>query len=246
MPAPSPSTGSESAVFEVALDRLTVIENWERIPEGAVHDSTAETSRNAVTTTASGISAQSAAPAEPNRAATERRPNPATRPAVSSVGQTRVIASGDVLTPANRSPCTQPTSSGSAKAAAISQAAKVTSKAAACKSKTSTKAAERNISNTGDVVDGKENEEQLPPLDALDDFEARRRRAVFTAMLLLLEHGASDADYLSHLVAPMSGEELQQVAEERALAGKRSHGSERLWLGVRMDARWHGTRHGVR
>ncbi|GLI66109.1 hypothetical protein VaNZ11_009820, partial [Volvox africanus] len=65
-----------------------------------------------------------------------------------------------------------------------------------------------------------EKEEEVPPLDSLDDFEARRRRAVFTAMLLLLEHGARDAEHLSHLVAAMSGEELQQVAEERALAGR--------------------------
>ncbi|GFR44018.1 hypothetical protein Agub_g5173, partial [Astrephomene gubernaculifera] len=51
------------------------------------------------------------------------------------------------------------------------------------------------------------------------DFEARRRRAVFTAMLLLLERGARDEGQLGRLVAPMSGEELLQVAEERALAG---------------------------
>ncbi|GIL56789.1 hypothetical protein Vafri_12095, partial [Volvox africanus] len=71
-----------------------------------------------------------------------------------------------------------------------------------------------------DAKNEKAKEEEVPPLDSLDDFEARRRRAVFTAMLLLLEHGARDAEHLSHLVAAMSGEELQQVAEERALAGR--------------------------
>ncbi len=55
----------------------------------------------------------------------------------------------------------------------------------------------------------------LPP----GDFEQRRRRAVFTAMLLLLERGARDGRELSRLAAAMSGEELLGVAEERALAG---------------------------
>ncbi|KXZ51312.1 hypothetical protein GPECTOR_13g799 [Gonium pectorale] len=39
-------------------------------------------------------------------------------------------------------------------------------------------------------------------------------------MLLLLEHGARDVAHLSKLAAPMSGEELLGVAEERALAGR--------------------------
>ncbi len=34
----------------------------------------------------------------------------------------------------------------------------------------------------------------------------------------LLEHGAKDAEELQRLLQPMSGEELMQVAEERALA----------------------------
>jgi hypothetical protein len=53
------------------------------------------------------------------------------------------------------------------------------------------------------------------------DPEARRRRAVFTAMLLLLEKGARDNEQLTHLANPMSGDELLQVAEERFLAGVR-------------------------
>lgn len=55
--------------------------------------------------------------------------------------------------------------------------------------------------------------------DAGASFDQHRRRAVFTAMLILLEKGASSEDDLCRLLAPMSGEELEQTAEERALAG---------------------------
>ncbi|KAJ9529431.1 hypothetical protein QJQ45_013706 [Haematococcus lacustris] len=58
---------------------------------------------------------------------------------------------------------------------------------------------------------------QAPPAAVL---EAQRRRVALAAMLQLLEGGASSQVQLSQLAAPLTGEELMQVAEERSLAGK--------------------------
>lgn len=52
------------------------------------------------------------------------------------------------------------------------------------------------------------------------ELERRRRRIALIAMLKLLDHGAKDIKGLAELTACMSGEELEQVAEERALAGR--------------------------
>ncbi|KAG2496648.1 hypothetical protein HYH03_005468 [Edaphochlamys debaryana] len=67
---------------------------------------------------------------------------------------------------------------------------------------------------------GSDSEDPSTGDGTLDAFEVQRRRAVFTALLLLLEKGAADEAALERLVAPMSGEELLGVAEERALAGR--------------------------
>ncbi|KAF5835749.1 hypothetical protein DUNSADRAFT_6930 [Dunaliella salina] len=60
----------------------------------------------------------------------------------------------------------------------------------------------------------------LPGVSMEASLEARRRMAAFQAMLLLLEHGAAGEAELAQRAAPLSGDELMQVAEERSLAGK--------------------------
>lgn len=89
--------------------------------------------------------------------------------------------------------------------------------------KTSDTAAANSSTHENDSFDDDGDEEDLAAFDPASlppgDFEQRRRRAVFTAMLLLLERGARDGADLSRLAAAMSGEELMGVAEERALAG---------------------------
>ncbi|WIA32251.1 hypothetical protein OEZ86_003098 [Tetradesmus obliquus] len=62
--------------------------------------------------------------------------------------------------------------------------------------------------------------QQEPHDAAMQELSRERRRRAFIGMLKLLEHGAADERQLQQLVAPMSDEELLQVAEERSLAGK--------------------------
>ena len=55
-----------------------------------------------------------------------------------------------------------------------------------------------------------------------EDFQRQRRRAAFAAMLVLLYQGAKDEEHLCQLITPMSGDELEHAAEERALAGEQA------------------------
>lgn len=66
---------------------------------------------------------------------------------------------------------------------------------------------------------------QLQLRRILEQLETARAILQQPTMLLclpcrLLEHGADDPEQLNKLIAPMSDEELLQVAEERSLAGK--------------------------
>eukprot|EP00798_Chlamydomonas_sp_ICE-L_P018305 gene18305-24765_t len=54
----------------------------------------------------------------------------------------------------------------------------------------------------------------------MEILEAKRRKAAFKSMLILLERDASTEAELLKLCAPLSGDEMIHVAEERALAGK--------------------------
>ena len=51
-------------------------------------------------------------------------------------------------------------------------------------------------------------------------FEQSRRKAAFLAANRLLEVGAANDQQLAEITAPLSGEELLNAVEERALANK--------------------------
>ncbi|WIA12114.1 hypothetical protein OEZ85_012188 [Tetradesmus obliquus] len=70
------------------------------------------------------------------------------------------------------------------------------------------------------AVAWQQHQQQQSKLQWLKELSRERRRRAFIGMLKLLEHGAADERQLQQLVAPMSDEELLQVAEERSLAGK--------------------------